>query len=223
MKRLPTRAPLSREAIFRAALEILECEGLSALSMRQVGAALGVEAMSLYNHVPNKAALLDGIYERILETVASAPRGASWPEYALHQGRALREALAAHPAALPIFASRPAVTPAALGRLEQSLAALRAGGLDPSGALTVLQVVFSFVVGHTTSCLGPRRADEHGEVDYAALDPYAYPHVREASRELAGYDPEREFEIGLEALVDGLQRRVESSAPSKPSKRARKR
>ena len=197
--------PLSRERILEAALEIVDREGLAALSMRRLGDALGVEAMSLYNHVPNKAALHDGVYEQILESVAPAPKKATWKEHALHQGRALRDALARHPRAIPLFASRPATTHASLARLEGQLRVLRAAGLAPLEALHTIQIVVAFVVGHAMWSFG-RPGDDTAPPPYEGLDPHAFPHVREVAKALVRYDPAQEFAIGLEALVDGLAR-----------------
>lgn len=206
MKHERTRGTLSREAILRAAETIIDDEGLAALSMRRVGEALGVEAMSLYNHVPNKAALLDGVYERIVGRVEPAPRSRTWMQHAGHQGRAFRAALSAHANAIPLFASRPATTPAALLRLEKDLATLRRAGLDPLQALSVVQTVFSFVVGHALWSLAPRSSDEHGTPQYESLDPRKFANVRAVASVLGRYDAETEFETGLDALIDGLGR-----------------
>jgi len=200
------RGTLSREAILGAAESIIDDEGLSALSMRRVGEALGVEAMSLYNHVPNKAALLDGVYERIVGRLEPAPGSLTWTEHARHQGQALRSVLSAHPNAIPLFASRPATTPDALLRLERNLSSLRHGGLDPLQALCVVQVVFAFVVGHALWSLAPRSSDDHGMPHYESLDPQKFANVRAVATMLGRYDAEIEFETGLGALVDGLGR-----------------
>jgi TetR/AcrR family transcriptional regulator, tetracycline repressor protein len=194
------REPLTRERILRAALAIADREGLDAVSMRGVGAALGVEAMSLYNHVPNKAALLDGLHERILEEMDRPRSARTWTAYARHQARALRRVLRAHPNAVVLFATRPATTPAALVRLEQYLAVLAADGFKPLDALEVVQCVSAFVVGHTLRTVAPSSAAPA----YATLDPERFRHVRRAAASLDRYDAEKEFERGLDALLRGL-------------------
>jgi TetR/AcrR family transcriptional regulator, tetracycline repressor protein len=201
------RIPLTREVILSAAEKLIDAEGLAALSMRRVGEALGVEAMSLYNHVPSKAALLDGVYERIVERVEPAPKARTWTDHVFHRGRAFRSELVAHPNAIPLFASRPATTHASLLRLDRDLAALREGGLEPLEALTVIQLVFSFVVGHALWSLAPRPAEEHESPHYASLDPRKFKNVRAVASMLGRYDAETEFEAGLVALLDGLGRR----------------
>ena len=104
------RKPLTREAILDAAIVILDRDGMAGLSMRKLGAAVGVEAMSLYNHVPNKEALLDGIHERILLSLETPAHARTWQAFVRHQALALHRALLAHPNAIPLFATRPAAT-----------------------------------------------------------------------------------------------------------------
>ncbi|MEM9491478.1 MAG: TetR family transcriptional regulator, partial [Myxococcota bacterium] len=64
---MPRPPKISREQVLRAALEVVDAEGLGALSMRRIGQQLDVEAMALYRHVPNKEAVLDGVHEAVLE------------------------------------------------------------------------------------------------------------------------------------------------------------
>jgi len=172
--------PLTRERILEAALALLDRDGLEALSMRKLGEALGVEAMSLYNHVPNKAALLDGIHERILTSVPASPATKDWRRFARHQARALHATLCAHPNAIALFATRPAATTASFARLEHYLQVLREAGFSAFDSLRVVHVVMSFVVGHAMWSVG---ISDDGSLD------------REA---------ELEFEFGLDALLRGL-------------------
>ena len=198
------REPLSRERILRAALEVVDREGLEALSMRRVGAELGVEAMSLYNHVPNKAALLDGLHERVLEEMERPRAVRTWTAYARHQAKALRHVLSAHPNAAALFATRPASTIAALARLDEHLGVLREAGFTPLEALELVQNVSSFVVGHTLRTVGAHLPSATTPPDYAALDPDCFENVREVAAVLDRHAPEREFERGLDALLAGL-------------------
>jgi AcrR family transcriptional regulator len=167
--------PLSRERILDVALSIVDKEGLDALSMRRLGDALGVEAMSLYNHVPNKQALLDGIHERILSSVEAPPRTDDWKVYARHQARSLHKTLCAHPNAVVLFATRPAGTTESYARLDAYLEMLRAAGFMPTESRSVIQIVLAFVVGLSMWTVG-------------TADP-----------------SDRELEIGLDALLTGLE------------------
>ena len=191
------RRPLTREAILDAAVDLLDRHGMDKLSMRRLGAALGVEAMSLYNHVPSKAALLDGIDERILLSLEAPGHTRTWQAYARHQALALHRALLAHPHAIPLFATRPAATPAAIERLDRYLEVLLEAGFKPIDALSIIQLVAQLVVGHamwTTS------------VDVMLIDDLAPPHVQQVERALETWSPDRELELGIDALLRGFER-----------------
>jgi hypothetical protein len=127
--------------------------------------------------------------------------------------------LRAHPHALPLFASRPAVTPASLEHVEAVLEVLRTAGFSATDALGALQTLLAFVVGHTIATDSPSPPDAQARPDYARLDPERFPRVRELAALLRGYDTEAEFELGLEAMLTGLaargRRRPRPSAKSR--------
>jgi AcrR family transcriptional regulator len=215
MKTSGKREALSRERILRQALAIVDREGLDAISMRRVGEALGVEAMSLYHHVANKAAILDGIFEIVLGQLPAAQPSASWQATLRARARALRAALRAHPNALPIFATRPAVTPAAIAHVEAVLDVLQRAGFSADEAISALQVLTAFVVGHSIAAYAPRPPDEASQPAYDRLDDKQFPRVREAARLLLTHDLEAELEFGLDALFAGLEVRLARPRRSK--------
>ncbi|MFO0668593.1 MAG: TetR/AcrR family transcriptional regulator C-terminal domain-containing protein [Polyangiaceae bacterium] len=202
------REPVSRERILAAALEIVDAEGLGAVSMRRLGDALGVEAMSLYNHVPNKAAVLDGLFEAVLSEIEPVRRSKSWSLDLRHRARAFRAALLRHPHVAPLFATRPAVTLASLAHVEAALEVLREAGFARGEAVGVFQVLVAFVVGHTLGSTAALAPDAPAPVDYTSLDRDAFPRVRELADVLARYDVEREFELGLDLMIGGLEARL---------------
>jgi len=209
---LPKRKPqqrdkLSRERILAVALGLVDREGLEAVSMRRVGDELGVEAMSLYHHVANKAALLDGVFEAVLAELSPPVRRRAWADALRERARAFRLVLRAHPHALPLFATRPAVTPAAIAHVEGVLAVLREAGFSVAEALGALQVLSAFVVGHTLAAYAPQ-AELASHPDYSKLDERRFARVREAARLLPERDVEREFEWGLELMLSGLAARL---------------
>ncbi len=204
MKTTPRREALSRDRILTTAVRLLDRAGADALSMRGIADELGVEAMSLYNHVANKADVLDGIFERLLAELPAAPRPRSWRGALRERARALRGVLRAHPHALTIFATRPAATPAAIAHLEAALAVLAQAGFSTRRALATVEVLVAFVVGHTVACYAPVRASDAARPAYDDLDEESFPHVRAAARTLAARDPEAEFEFGLEAMLAGI-------------------
>jgi len=191
------RKPLSREAILDAAIELLDHHGLDQLSMRRLGAALGVEAMSLYHHLPNKAALLDGIHERILLSLVPPPHARTWQAFVRHQAYALHRALLAHPNAIPLFATRPAATPAAVAQLDRYLDVLLRAGFKPLDALSIVQLVLQLVVGH---------AMWTANVELVVIDASASPRVAEVEQALGDWDADRELELGIDALIHGFAR-----------------
>lgn len=107
------RAGLSRDLVLGAAVVLVDSEGLEGLSMRKLGAALGVEAMTLYHYLPNKASLLDGLVEWVIEHTATGPAadGLPWDEALRRYAETLRTILLGHPGVLPLFFTRPVVTP----------------------------------------------------------------------------------------------------------------
>jgi AcrR family transcriptional regulator len=175
--------------------------------MRRLGEELGVEAMSLYNHVASKAAILDGIFETVLSELPTAKRATSWKASLHDRAVALRAVLRAHPNALPIFATRPAVTPASIGHVEAVLEVLRKAGFSADDSLSALQVLYAFVVGHTVAGYAPQRAGEDSRPAYDRLSEDHFPRVREAARLLADHDVEEEFEFGLRIMLAGLDER----------------
>jgi AcrR family transcriptional regulator len=205
------RGSLSRARILETALQIADESGLDALSMRRIGAELGVEAMSLYNHVPSKAALLDGMVEVILEEMPEPGLGGGLSERLGEMASAFRRALQAHPGSLPLFLTRPAVTPASLRHVESTLRLLRSAGFSPDDSISALHVLVAFVVGHTLFQARPAREDEVSRPRYEALSPGEFPHVTEAAALLGAHDGEAEFAFGLDALVIGLRKKAKPS------------
>lgn len=199
MGRKPT---ITRDAILDAAVELLDRHGLDGLTMRRVGAALGVEAMSLYHHVPNKEALLDGIHERILLSLDPPPKARTWQSFVRHQAHALHRALLAHPHAIPLFATRPAATPAAVQRLDLYLEVLMRAGFKPLDVLSIVQLVAQLVVGHAmwTSAVEIMILD--------GPDP-TLPNVERVQRVLDRWSPDRELELGIDAMIHGFERLLE--------------
>ena len=181
---------LSREVILDAAVELLDREGLEGLTMRRLGAALGVEAMSLYNHVQSKDELLDGIHERILLSLEPPAAARTWQALVRHQALALHRALLAHPHAIPLFATRPAATPAAIQRLDRYLEVLLRAGFKPIDALSLVQLVAQLVVGH---------AMWSSAVDIAIVPESAH-------GALDKWDPDRELALGIDAMLHGFER-----------------
>ena len=186
----PPRA-LTRDDICAEALALVDEEGLDALSMRRLGNRLGIEAMSLYHHVRDKADLLDALHAAVLGKLTTDGKPSDWRSLLGGLARALRAALLAHPNVLPLFTSRAVRAPEALGTLDRVRAAMTAAGYDEGQVLNAIYVVGMFTIGHAIFETANSGDDARG--------------------------PRREstFRFGLEALLDG----VAAERPHKPRRK----
>ncbi len=200
------RAGLTRDRVIDAALDLVDREGRTALTMRRLGTELGVEAMTLYHHVPNKEALLDALVERIFaEALPLADEDAHWRTLLRTYAASLREALLRHPGVLPLVTGRPAVTPATLDAVERCLKALTSAGFALGTAVDALNALSLFVVGHTAAEAAAPPADAAGSPSWlGGLDAGRYPLVVEAAGTGAGTDDARRFHFAVEALLTGF-------------------
>lgn len=142
------KTALSREVFVKAALRIVDRDGLEALSMRRLGAEVGVDPMAAYRHFPNKDALLDGVVEAVIAEVDLAVEASlPWRMQIAALARAYRAALLAHPAVAPLAASRPLGTPGSLRLTERSLEVLESAGVDRHSAVLAVNAMGIFVNG----------------------------------------------------------------------------
>ena len=205
-----SRRPLNRRRILEAAIQLVDREGLAALSMRKLGQELGVEAMSLYNHVPNKAALLDGMVGTVLgELEIPSADSAHWEDRLRGVARAYRRLAHAHPNLFPALVTRPLNAPEVLRPLEATLDILRAAGFDAPTSLRAFRALSSFVEGYVLdeitgfSFAADALADgPHLKLDQ--LDPREFPRLRELAPHFAEQKRDAGFEFGLSALIVGL-------------------
>ncbi len=202
----------------RAALDLVDEAGLDALTMRRLGGVLGVEAMSLYKHVPNKEAILDGIRELLLTDFAeslpaSAPLG-DWRDDLARFARAYRALGRTHPEAFSLLASAPGRAYVAGSDVaEAGLERLIAEGLDRDDAIRAQRTVTRFVLG--TSLL------EHAADD--APSPVSEPELVALTEDrpllgallgaLETSTDDALFEFGLAALLAGIEQIVAGAAP----------
>ncbi|MGD0833716.1 MAG: TetR/AcrR family transcriptional regulator C-terminal domain-containing protein [Candidatus Dormibacteria bacterium] len=206
------RPALTRRRILDAALALADAEGLEALSMRRLGAALGVEAMSLYHHFPGKPALLDGLVATVLGEVPlpeATPTG--WEDAVRRGFTAFRQVLLAHPALFPLLATRPPTQRESLAAAARAFAILAAVGFEPHEAAsawtTLLAFTFGFVqceisgVGETTRGAAMLSlVEELRGPDFAAF--------RTTHSTIEDWDGDVEFARGLDVLISGLRARL---------------
>lgn len=199
------RTGLSRDVIARAALELTDEVGLAGLSMRKLGAALGVEAMSLYHYVTNKDDLLDAILDCLYAEIA-LPRDLAEQDWegGVRLGlQAFRRVLIDHPAALELFASRPAQSTAAFEVLLWAYGRFQNVGLDLHQSCHAVHFAVSFVMGHVGHELGAMALLRDGK----GPDPYSFaePAARDFLLGTRDITSDQMFDSGLDLVVAGLR------------------
>lgn len=144
------RTPLTRHDILEAALRVIDTEGVDALSMRRLARELGIEAMSLYHHFPNKDAILAGVIDLALEAEAPGPMPAatSWRDPVAAAVLGFRRVLVKHPNVLPVMAAHPPVSGSSTVYIQGPLAYLKARGFTDEAATDLFQAVFALSFGH---------------------------------------------------------------------------
>jgi len=197
----PRQPILNRQRIVEVAIEILDCDGLEALSTRRLAQELGVRAPSLYNHFSTKEEILDAVGDTIIGQVdLKMFHTRDWATALTGWARAYRTALAAHPNAVPFLARGPALRPAALALADAVYGALVDAGWPPSYATRIGATMRYFVAG---SALG---SFAQGFVDDPRVYAERYPHLRDAHRlrEHRRQVDDGAFELGLATLVSGF-------------------
>src|ERR1700746_255010 len=206
------RAPLSRDRILRAAGARADQEGISSLSMRKLGDALGVEAMSLYNHVGSKSDLLDGMIDIVFSEI-DLPSGAGhWRAAMRRRAISARQVLRRHPWAIGLMESRTSPGPATLRHHDAVLGCLRRAGFSIELTAHAYSLLDSYIYGFALQEAGLPfgTGEEAAQVPHQISAQFAsgqYPHLTELATEHVlrpGYDYGDEFAIGLDLILDGL-------------------
>jgi TetR/AcrR family transcriptional regulator, tetracycline repressor protein len=207
----PMRPTLNREFIVATAVRLVDSEGLARLSMRRLGAALGVDPMAIYHYFPSKAALFDGLVEAIfLEfSVRQEVEGLPWKEAMTEYLQSARVTLRNHPAVLPAMATRPVNTQGVLEMIEQPVACMVKAGANPAAALDAMNALFAFTIGHVLAEVGePVGGPDDPGFDLESLDLTALPTLVTAFQDGYAYDAQRQYDLGLDAMLTGLGARL---------------
>jgi AcrR family transcriptional regulator len=213
-KKPVTRQPVTRERALQVACQLADEGGIETLTMRRLAEALGVEAMSLYHHVPNKDAILDGMVDVIFQEISLPPVGVDWRSAMRQRAASVRSVLLRHPWALRIMESRATPGLATLAHHDAVLGCLRAGGLSLQLTAHAYAVLDSYIYGfiHTELSLPFQTSEQTHEVAAAIFERMPvglFPHLAELTREHVlkpGYAYGNEFDFGLELILDGLER-----------------
>jgi AcrR family transcriptional regulator len=217
---------LTRDKILRAAVRLADKGGIDAISMRKLAQSLGVEAMSLYNHVANKDEVLDGITDLVVGEIALPQRGGDWKEAMRARARSAHEVVLRHPWSTMLIVSRLNVGPAMLRYIDATLAVLRDAGFTYELADRAWNAMDSHIYGFTLQQLNfPLEPADYASAarEFLPMLPAdQYPHMRAlAELVIAGkHFGVHDFDFGLDLLLDGLDRlRDRPSAAPRRGKR----
>ncbi len=220
------RTPLNKERVLRAAVALADMGGIESLTMRKLGQDLGVEAMSLYNHVANKDDILDGIVDLVFSEITLPSDPAGWKAAMRRRAISAREVLLRHPWATSLMQSRTKPGPATMRHHDSVLGSLRDAGFTLDMAAHAYSVMDSYIYGFALQQMNlPIDSTENvarvGQDILRRLPADEYPHLVEMIIDHAmkpGYAYADEFEFGLDLILDSLERlrrplKAQSRAP----------
>jgi len=209
------RTPLSRERLLEAAITVADTGGIAALTIRSVAAELGVKPMSLYHHVANKEAIVDGVIDIVFAEIELPSPDTGWRTALSRRAHSARAVLRRHPWATPLMESRTHPGPATLRHHDAVLAALRRGGFSVELAGHAYSVLDSYIYGFALEEAAlPFTPQNAGDAVMDFVDQFApadYPYLVEFAEQRVmrpGYDYGDEFNFGLNLILDGLEQRL---------------
>lgn len=212
--RVEPRVRLNRQRVLRTAIELADAAGIEALTMRKLGDELGVEAMSLYNHVSNKDDLLNGMIDAVFSEVDLPSDSDGWKPAMRKRAISLRETLTRHPWATGLMDSGATPGHSTLRHHDWVIGALRGGGFSVALTAHAFSVLDSYIYGFAMQENAlpfdtPGETAEMAQMMLAQFPVDEFPHLAEFTRVHVlqpGYDYGDEFEIGLELILNGLER-----------------
>lgn len=212
------RVPLSRDRVVHAAVELADASGIDAVSMRKLGQALGVEAMSLYNHVANKEEILDGMVDLIVGEIDLVDPSIDWMPATRRQILTARQIMLEHRWAPAVIETRVKISPALMRYFDNLLGLMREGGFSYDLAHHAMHVLGSRALGFNQELFEPddaAAADVETEQmlrELADQLPYMVGMLAEITHQdpdstIGWCDDQTEFEFGLDLILDGLEAR----------------
>ena len=212
------REPLTKERIVGAALRVMDAEGLEAVTMRRIGRELGVEAMSLYNHVEDKDDILNGVTERVFTEFDYPPFSGDWLEDARAMAREWRRLLGLHPSVCQLLAERhkPLEGLASFRAMDAALGLLRSAGLSDRDAAQAFNALGSYILGYVTMEQGLMLGndEEHARQHDLAMDflqGSGLDNVVACLPHFADCNTDQQFEFGLDLVFRGIRAGVAGS------------
>ncbi|MEU3984042.1 TetR/AcrR family transcriptional regulator C-terminal domain-containing protein [Streptomyces sp. NPDC026672] len=209
-------AQLTRAAIVTATLQVVDVDGIDAVTMRSVARILGVDPKSLYNHVAGKDGLLDAVAEEILGSMHLPEPTGNLRGDLLAIGHAFRKSALTHPKAAPLVLTRQLGSFEGLAPVEAVLAVLRAAGCPPHDAVPVLRSLVATLIG--TLLREVQAGPTYGTTDVAGieqrrttLERSGLPHVAEVAADLARFDSKAEYQFTLDLILDSVMARLSTT------------
>lgn len=220
------RVPLSRERVLAGAIAVADARGLGALTIRSLADELGVKPMTLYHHIPNKEAILDGIVDVVFGEIDLPSPQAGWRSAIRERAVSARHALQSHPWATTLMDSRRNPGPATLRHHDAVIGTLRRGGfpVEMAGhAYSLLDsYIYGFAVQEAALPFDPESVPEVAETFLERFRSEDYPYLAELTTEHVlqpGYGYDDEFEFGLDLILDGLERLLAPNGGASPDHR----
>lgn len=212
------RDPLTRERVLHAAIAIADAGGIAALTIRSLADELGVKPMSLYHHVANKEAIIDGVIDVVFSEIDLPPADSDWRTALRRRAYSARAVLRRHPWATPLMESRTHPGAATLRHHDAVIGTLRRGGFSLALAAHAYSLMDSYIYGFALEEAAlpftPQNVGDAVAGFLAQFPVHEYPHLAELGMEHVmrpGYDYGAEFDFGIELILDGLEQRLNRS------------
>ena len=204
------RQPLTRDRIVRAAIDFADEHGIEALSMRKLGTALGVEAMSLYNHVAGKDDILDSMVDYLFASIGPVAEEGEWVDRARDAALAAKRAFTSHPWSVNLISSREGLSESSFALMDTLLGTLLDEGYSPKIAHHAWHAIASHVMGYSfqeiNSVFGQGDHDhERAERMLREFGP-KFPRLAQIAPLLMNCSHDEEFEFGLDLILEGIAR-----------------
>jgi AcrR family transcriptional regulator len=198
-------------------MDLADASGLDSLTMRQLAGQLGVEAASLYNHVANKDEILDGMADLIVSEIDLPSQDAGWKESMRRRAVSARDVFSRHPWASGLVDSPERAGAARWEYSDRVLGVLLEAGFSPEMAMNAFLILDGYIYGFVRQSVNMSQGVETDSIEVAeqtlaVISPDLYPHLHDVIVESAmkvGFDEAGVFELGLELILEGLERRLE--------------
>lgn len=209
-----TATKMTAERVIEGAVQLADRVGVDALTIRKIAEELDVKPMTIYHYVPNKEAIIDGMVDTVFAEIALPPSDRDWRSAILVRCRSMRAVLARHPWAAPLMETRTTPGPATLRHHDAVLGCFRGAGFSLELTGHAYAVVDAFLYGFALqeATLPATSGEDMAELAGSIAEQMPadlYPHLTEFTIDHVlrpGYDFGREFDVGIELILDGLER-----------------